>query len=378
MGLVTFGVTSLTVVASRIIDDLGITREQIGFVVSAHVVLAALLSPPAGRVVDLVGGRSSLVGVFVISAAALVVFGVGVVYWVLLVGAAVSAISLAAANPSTNKLVAGHLPPGRRGMVTGIKQSGVQASVFVAGLVMPLGAATIGWRPTLLIAGAVTLAVVIPVLRVVPADHNVAAAAEHASSNASPHSRLALYGALLGFGGSMAFFLPLFAEEAVGYGPSVAGLAASLVGLVSLVSRVVWARVAERRGQVIGVLGLIAVLSVLAGLVLLASIGRPALLWPGALLLGISSSAWNGVVMLAVMRDAGADRAGSASGNVMFWFLMGGGVASPVFGRIVDMTGSYVPVWWVAIATFVAASVAVAAWSRSVAPPDGGDVASQR
>ena len=81
--------------------------------------------------------------------------------------------------------------------------------------------------------------------------------------------------------------------------------------------------------------------------------------------------------MLAVMHDAGTEAAGRASGRVMFGYLIGLGVAPPLYGRTVDVTGSYVTMWWIAIGAFAAAALLVLAWSRSVAGRIGIDVASR-
>ena len=60
--------------------------------------------------------------------------------------AAVVGIGQTLANPATNKMIAHEVPPGRRGLITGIKQSGVQAGAFVAGVAFPAAAVAVGWR----------------------------------------------------------------------------------------------------------------------------------------------------------------------------------------------------------------------------------------
>jgi cyanate permease len=79
--------------------------------------------------------------------------------------------------------------------------------------------------------------------------------------------------------------------------------------------------------------------------------------------------------MLAVMHDAGAELAGRASGKVMFGFLIGLGIAPPVYGRTVDVTGSYTLMWWMAVVAYTAAFLLVVAWSRSVAATRRANVA---
>jgi predicted MFS family arabinose efflux permease len=377
MAAATFSISALSIVASSIIDDLSISREQLGLVATVNIAIAAALSPRAGHIVDRLGGRRGFIGIFLFGGIAFAVMGVAVAYWILIAASVVAAISQSAGNPSTNKLIALHLPRGRRGFVTGVKQSGVQAASFVGGLLLPIGAETIGWRPTMLVVAVITLGLIVPVLRIIPDDRpETAPGTGRAFPLPSSANWVAAYGALLGFGGAATFFVPLFAEEAVGYGPRAAGLAAALIGLVSLVGRIVWARFAERGDRFIITLGVIALMSVGAGVTFLASTTASAFLWVAVLFVGISSSSWNSVAMLLVMHDAGPDQAGRASGRLMFGFLVGLGIAPPLFGRTIDVTGSYTTMWWLAIGAYAVATVLAVVWSRSVARTRNPDVAS--
>ena len=89
-----------------------------------------------------------------------------------------------------------------------------------------------------------------------------------------------------------------------------------------------------------------AILAAASSLVLLASEMVAAwLLWPGVVLIGASSSAWNSVGMLAVMDTAGTARTGRASGVVLLGFLGGLAFGPPIYGAIVDRSGSYAGIW---------------------------------
>ena len=50
------------------------------------------------------------------------------------------------ANPATNSLIATRVEPGRRGGVTGVKQSGVTLGVFLSGAMLPVLERFWGWR----------------------------------------------------------------------------------------------------------------------------------------------------------------------------------------------------------------------------------------
>ena len=70
-----------------------------------------------------------------------------------------------------------------------------------------------------------------------------------------------------------------------------------------------------------------------------AASAGPLMLIAASAVLGASAMAWNAVGMLAVIREAAAERAGAASGIVVFGFLGGLTVGPWAFGALVDLSG---------------------------------------
>ena len=364
MAVSTYFAAVVGVLAPFLRDDLGLSRTQIGALISVMIVVAAAASPSMGTAADMLGGRTSLFLVFATAAASFVLLPLAPWYWLMFVAPVVAALSQAAVNPATNKLIALHAPPGRRGVVTGIKQSGVQAGVVLVGMTAPAAAVALGWRWTTMGFALLPLVGVVATALVIPADRPATRPRWREKRPALPPSItfLAVYGALMGFGAAYVFLIPLFVDEALGLGERVGGAAAGLIGLIALFGRIGWARFAEK-GERYGLsLAAMAALSVLAAGSLLAAEGwGPWALWVGVLLTGASSASWNSVGMLAVIHEAGEARAGRASGVVMLGFLAGLGVAPTLFGWTVDVTGSYVPMWLVSIGVLGLAA-AVAGW----------------
>lgn len=359
----------LGMVASFIRDDLGISRAQIGALITTTIIVGAVLSPVTGRAVDHLGGRRSILILFTAGVVAYLGLVVAPAYWVMFVPVAIVGVAQAGGNPVTNKLIALHAPAGQRGVVTGIKQSGVQAGVFLSGLVMPVVAQAWGWR------WAFGVVVVVPLVGLVvagfslPDDRAVQPDPNLPDLRAEPLPAaitfLAWYGALLGLGASYTFLIPLFVEEALGMTERAGGFAAGLVGFVSLFSRIWWARHADRTGAHDRALTIIAVGSVLAVLAFgTAQVWAGWVVWIAAVLTGITSSSWNSVGMLAVIDAVGAERSGRASGVVMFGFLAGLAIGPTLFGWLVDTTGSYTSMWVTSALVLVAAAVLAAWWSR--------------
>jgi predicted MFS family arabinose efflux permease len=357
----------LGILAPFMRDDLGVSRTQIGVLITTVTLGAAMLSPLSGRVTDALGGRRATVVLLVTAVTGFAGTSLAPGYWWMILPVGVAAIAQAGGNPSTNKLIAHHAPAGRRGIVTGIKQSGVQAGVFAAGVLMPVAAETWGWRWAMgATVGVPVIALALAAL-LLPADGPDASEVTATRGGPLPPAItfLAVYGALMGFGAAYTFFLPLFAEEALGMSERAGGLAAGLVGLISLGARIGWSRRAELQRNHDATLAAIAVGSIgAAGLLLWAQAGLHWLLWPGAILTGATSSSWNSVGMLATIEHAGPQRSGRASGIVMLGFLGGLGAAPTAFGRLIDATGSYTAMWLTSIACLVAAAIAAVWWTR--------------
>lgn len=365
MGAATLAAGVIGVLATFIIDDFGISRGTLGWVVSANVVVAAAFSPFAGTLTDRMGGRRSLAFVFGMSAVSFAILGTAPIVAFMFVGSAVAALAQAAGNPSTNKLIGEYLPRGERGVVTGIKQSGVQAGITIAGLTLPTVAIAMGWRAAMLVVAVVPLVAGLLTVVVVPGDRRSGDRRTSGNAALPPSIRwLALYGAIFGFAGAVSFYVPLFAEESLGLDPRLGGLAVAVAGAVAFVARIGWARFAEQRHSFRGPLATMAMLGVAAAASMLASMIVPVLLWVGAVMTGMGTSAWNSVGMLAVIEDAG-DATGRASGIVLLGFLAGLGIGPPVYGALVDATGSYAPMWILSIAASIAALMIIVAWQRS-------------
>jgi MFS family permease len=365
MGAATLAAPSLGILATFIIDDLSISRSLLGWIIATNVILAAMLSPVTGRITDRIGGKAALVSVFFIAAVSFAVFGFTPIVAVLFIASAIAAVGQSAANPSTNKLIGEDLPPGERGVITGIKQSGVQGAITVAGLILPTVAIAFGWRAAMLTLVAVPVLGALTALVVIPrSEHDTGAAHDPGRRLPASIPWLAGYGLILGFAGSVTFFIPLFAEESLGLDPRIGGLAVTVVALTAAVARILWARYSEQRQDFLGPLRTMAILAVIASSLLLASTGWAWLLWPGAVLTGASSSAWNSVGMLAVINEAGAST-GRASGFVMLGFLTGLGIGPPLFGATVDATGSYTLMWLISIAAATVTVGLVWFWRRT-------------
>ncbi len=364
---------AVSALAPSLVDDLGLSRTRVGELVTATFAVAAVLSLVAGHLVDVTGARRGLAVLSATVTAALSGASFAGSYAALLAVLALAGIGQALANPATNVLLARTVPPARRALAIGLKQSGVQLSAFAAGLVLPAVAHTIGWRAALRCAAIVPIILLALVWRTVDADSRPVSgqqAAGHAARPAGtargswwrwsrPSTWLAwlmAYSALLGTAlAAVNTYLPLYASQRLGLGGWASGAALAAFGLSGLFGRITWTRWADRMPEATMLLGsLSAAAAVSVPLVWLAAPVWPALVWLGAAGIGGTATGANAVSMLAVVRRGGAT--GHASGLVSLGFFSGFVLGPTVFGLLADSFG-YGWAWLWVMLVFAASAV---------------------
>ena len=351
----------LSVLAPVVTADLQISRSAFGLLVTTIFVGGGLTSVWAGRLVDQLGGRRSLLLLYLLGSVTVIGMAAAPNYGWLLVAALIAGFPGALSNPVTNQVISAVVSPGRRGLIVGVKQSGAQIAWTAGGLILPVLGVAMGWRGAGLVIAVLPLVGVIATRRLLPA----------ASAGPVPRAegRLPLRGAVLSLTtyallmsigtAAVVTYLPLYAYEALDFSVGAAGAAASLAGVAGFVGRVTWGRAAERVGSPAMALLVIAGSSVVAVVALLAAPVAPWLVWPAAIVYGGTAGAWSAVGMVAVLTEVDPRFAGRASGVVLLGFY-GGFIASPMLiGALADRTGSYTLGWSLVGAVFLG-SIAVA------------------
>ncbi|MDX6586802.1 MAG: hypothetical protein QOI31_1275, partial [Solirubrobacterales bacterium] len=329
--------------------------------------VAAGLSLFVGSATERSRPRRTYSALFLASAVTFAGMSLSTSYPMLLAFIGLAGVGQALVNPLSNKLIAQRVRPERQGLVTGIKQSGVHIGGVVGGLSFPLLSVLIGWRGAL--AGAAVLFVVgwVATVRRIPQEPLTGGEPTAASTGMVGRSvfALAAYAFMMGSGySSVITYLPLYAHEAVGVSSTVAGTLLSAMGVIGVTSRILVGHAADRVKNLTLILAMLALAA--AGallLLLLAAPGRPVLLWLGALLVG-SSAGWNTVVMITVVKRAGREAIGKASGHVMSGFFAGFIISPILFGLAVDVTGGYAMSWAMFSALLFTTSVIVWAQDR--------------
>jgi MFS family permease len=375
MGLTSLAPFTVGVLGPFLVEDFDLSHSQVGSIVSAAFGVAALVGLSVGGLVDRLGARRVLVGALLSVAAGLATMAAAPVYAALLAGAALGGVGVAAANPTTNKVVAVHVAAARQGLALGIKQSGVQLGAFAAAAVLPPIALGLGWRAAVAVAAATMLAGVALTFAAVPRDRTAAHEPRAATRAAVPAALrwLVLYGFLMGSGiGVVQAYLPLYAHEHAALDEASAGVLLSVVSLTAVPFGIAYARASRRFSAVATPLMLIAALATAPALGLLAAApGRPWPLWLAAVGLGATAVAWNATGMLAVVSGVGARSAGRASGAVVVGFYAGFVAAPIAFGAAVDASATYAYGWAGVAAVFAVAALAARVGKRRSAAAPG-------
>jgi sugar phosphate permease len=370
MAVSTLAFFTIAVAASELQAEFEISKFEIGLLGAVNTLVGGLFSPIAGRLSDRLGGRNAMAGTLLISGSSAIAIGLSTSYGMLLATMAFAGLAQGWGNPSCNKAIATGIEDDLRGIITGIKQSGVQTAVFAAGFLVPWLTREYGWRYNMWVVAGVSFASLFGIvwIRELPDGHQdfVPSTGEKNDGRLPTFvTQVAIFGFLLGIvGGGLGRFIPLFAEEEVGFSFEQAGRVFGIQGLIAIPCRLL-SGIALDRGvsarRMLTVMGAGGALSIV--FLLLASGGSPNYLWIGTVLGGMTLGSWNTAGQLSMVRQK--QNAGKATGRLMLGFLIGLTVGGPAVGWSIDSFG-YSPAW---IASAILALAGAAVVARS-APDD--------
>jgi predicted MFS family arabinose efflux permease len=349
---------TLSAVSTPVIDDLGLSDGQYGAIATVTFGSAALGALLLGGPTSRFSARTVMVGVAVGSGAGLVLLALAHSYGVVIAAAVVAGVAQSLSNPATNRMVA-ELPAARRGALIGWKQSGVQMSQLLGGVLAPSIAVLVGWRWTPAVGVVIAVAAVAAALAIrVPHVVEAAAPRERAHGRVSV-ATLTAYTLFMGFGlQATNAYLPLFAHRRLGFDLRTAGLTAAVIGSVGLVSRIWWARSSDRDG--LGSTTLVTLAGGSALGVLLALLSPTLggwLVWVGAGVFGAAALASNAVTMVALLHSVPRAALGVATGLLVTGMYVGFAAGPLAFGLALDHGASFDVAWLLPLAAFAVAGV---------------------
>lgn len=327
--------------------------SQMGEVIAAMTLGWVVSGLFIGTLVDLYGPRRVLfVGTLVLTCECfwlgVVVSLTGTVILLFLLGVSLGTVPL-----SGTKAVMMAWPRERRGMPIGIRQMGVPLGSMLAALTLPSLAGRVGLHSIyfgmsalLLVCGLIFCAVLPP-------------RAPTPLSKAQPHLRLrgesrvivapVSAGFLLAWGqySILTYTIPLLHGWS-GMSLTLAGLALALAQVGGGVGRVFFGWLSDRMGgRPENVLQLTALSGAGLAVALMTLPRHPSFLVVAALwlVLGVMMVGWNALILTWVGQRVSEGNAGGAMGFTTSAILLGATVCTPVFGWIVEISGTYRAGW---------------------------------
>ncbi len=368
----TISIVSVLAMAPVITRDLSLSAAEFGFFVTTYYGAQAAFSIPAGGLVDRVGVGKALVICHAIMVSGALLFAHTGSFEAALAALAVMGMGYSISNPATARGVFEWFPPERRATAMGIKQVGVP----LGGM---LGAANgalvtlVAWGP--LMAGVAVLVFINGVLCLrlarLPAS-GTRQDGQHPLANIREVmkdrniNRLVIINGFYNFGQTNFFaFLTLFLREVAQASQPMASLAIGIAQAASAVARISWGVVSDtvfggrRKGLTVG-LGATGVVG-LAAMVLVGP-GNGVFLGLGlAMVLGLTIASFAPLIQTLSVESTEPRLAGSSLGYNIFGTHIGGMIGPPIFGAIVDASGTY-EAGWLMTAAVLGAGVLILAF----------------
>ena len=362
LGLTTFtqaasaAVTSaLGPIAPLLMAQFAIGRAEVGLVQTSVYLSASWSALVGGRLADRVGERSALIVAGVVTGCGALGAGFAGPFWTFLAAAFVMGLGTGVQNPAGSAAVMRWFPPRRRGFAMGIRQTGVPVGGVLAATVWPWAATTWGWRASYSLAGVMALVgtALLALSYFDPKRESNGGASVRSLPDLMRDRRLMLlaltYNGQIVAQYSVTVYLVLFLHEMHGFSVIAASALLALVNVVAIGGRIGWGLASDALfgGARRPVLLIIIVLT-LAGMLLAAAL--PAHAPPGvavvlAGLLGLSAFSWTGLYGTLAIELAGSASAASAVAWVHVLGAVGSLGGPPLFGFLVDHTGSYRIAW---------------------------------
>ena len=327
--------------ATFIQTDLRLGAAGLGLAVALYRAAGAVSSPFLGRRVDRIGATRSIrlaTGGATVASLGIALTArdtITLIAWLMLAGAA-----SALAQPAANRLLAVRIDSNRLGAAFGIKQSAPPAASTLAGLSVPLIAATAGWRWGF-VAAALLAAAMTAWVRSVPRPPGPRPRSYTDSGRVADRRTVLVLAGAFGLGTSVSSSVTTFFVLAVvdrGTSDVLAGTMLALAGTLAIIVRVVSGAVSDRSAG-----------NYLRGCAILAGVGAS-----GVAVLSIAASApvqavavvvalggiwgFNGVFWFALIK-AFPRSPGAITGVVAPGALLGSTIGPIVFGLIAENAG---------------------------------------
>lgn len=355
------GFFALTALTPFLKAEFGLSNAGVGVLVVSMYAGYLVALVPGGFLTDHIGERRVLAGALAVVGVCELLISVLPSYWMLSGGLFLLGIGYAPVPSGTNKGIFDWFPPDSRATVLSIKQTSVMIGGATAAATLPLLAVWLDWRVAMAAVGA-TLIASLGLLAVYTSSSGSNGVEQHrprpslsaVARRTITLARDARFGSLLASGfffGAVQFtlmtYVLLYLTEALSVHPAVAGIVYTVMQLAGATTRVILGIVtdgyfATRKFIPLAGMGTLGCL-VCVPVILLnetATLPLVAVIMTvfGAVVLG-----YNGLYLTIAGELVPSEETGAATAVSVSVIILGAVVTPPLFGYIVDRTGSFAP-----------------------------------
>ncbi|MFC1981769.1 MFS transporter [Chloroflexota bacterium] len=357
-------------------NEFGLSRAQVGLITSAMSIGFAIAVVLAGWLTDIFGVKRMITVSLVCTTAFTMAFPLAYSFSIVLVLAAIIGIVSCPIVPAATRAVVDWFPDRIRALAMSIKQMGIPIAGALTAVVLPVLSLAIGWRMATAVTGLLILAIAVAFISlyrdaprgVQPAHKFNLATLKTILRNRGLVTTILWGATFAGFQFIALSYFMLFAIEELELSPIVAGGMLAIAQSSSIFARVMWGAASDflfrgRRIVVLAITGFLTVLWMLGASLIGAGVPSAAV-YLIAIAIGISTLSFHGVSVTLVGEQAEAGQVGTTAGVSAMMASSGRVVFTPLFGYLVDISGSYSLGWRVAAAVAFVSTLGLLGFSR--------------
>jgi predicted MFS family arabinose efflux permease len=347
-------------IATALRADLGLTRWQVGLVITVHFACTAVGSMSAGRFTDRWGARSACVTALLLVTLAAGLAALVGSYVGLYVAAVLGGVGYALANVGATVAVVSVVSARRRTVALATRTAGVPAVGAIISAAGPWAADRWRWEWVLGGLGAATAVVAVAAAWVLPDDHpGRLGSVARRLPRGFVWFPIAAFLLVFGTQPMYSWSVP-YLEESLGASPALAGVLVGMAAAIGAGVMIASGLAVDRAGATrrIALAVAFSLATALSGALILAG-GKFGV---GVAVLGVVGGISTQLACIGTMQAAFVDRAGAAvaraTGVVMTGYYLGAVAAPTTFGAVVDAAGSYDRAWLMGLILLVGAAAA--------------------
>lgn len=355
IAFITQGVLTLIPFLANSFD---LSKAQVGLIGGSINIGMTMTLILVGRLVDNWGEKPVLIGGAIYTGLAIMAVSFARSFPVLLGLLVVTGFGAASSTPAGSRAIMSWFPFRARGMALGIRQTGFPIGGLLAALILPHIATALTWRGAfvamgiLAIIGAIVCLVGYRDRRTIKAEtgrkvHKMSIDKVLKNKNIFLISLSAITLAAAQF--SFLTYMVIFFHDKIGLPVTIGSIFLAVAQFAGIIGRIFWGIVSDRvfggkRKAALFAVGLVTAIVPVA----MAFVGPQTKLWELGLVViafGFSAIGWNGVYVALLSEVAGKETSGTVVGWGLTVIQVGVFVFPPLFGLIVDLSGSYRMSW---------------------------------